>query len=223
MKDKRFIAGGVISGIWIAIAIVLVCTQAHPTELNAWGDFIAGFSAPLAFLWLVLGYLQQGDELRHSTQALRLQAEELKNSVEQQSQLVDISRRQLAQEMATLEAERESQRQKARPVFIATSGGYSSDHEIRGQIKCVAVLTNVGNKASSVRVFIENDGSRSGGMEKLLLNHGEFMKVTFSAPPESKRRLAIYYMDADNTPGQVAIDVDIANGPQHYGDTHLLS
>ncbi|NAO52177.1 hypothetical protein EZZ79_20770 [Pseudomonas syringae] len=53
----------------------------------------------MAFLWLVLRYLQQGDglrlstralelqadELRQGTEALLLQAQELKNSVEQQS------------------------------------------------------------------------------------------------------------------------------------------
>ena len=223
MRDKRFATGIGISVVWVSVAVWMLATQNHPDELNEWGDFIAGFSAPLAFFWLVLGYMQQGDELRHSTKALQLQAEELKNSVEQQSQLVDISRKQLAQEIATLEAERDSQRQKARPVFIATSGGYSADPEIAGHIKCRAVVTNVGNKASSVKVLIEKDGWQTGGTEKLLLDHGDTMRIVFSAPPQSKRRLCIYYKDANNIPGQVAIDVEIQDGPQHYGDPHLLT
>ncbi|MEZ2724102.1 hypothetical protein ACBQ21_08900 [Pseudomonas putida] len=57
--------------------------------LNELGDFAAGVFAPLAFLWLVLGYKQQGNELRQGTEALRLQAAELRSSVEQQSLLVD--------------------------------------------------------------------------------------------------------------------------------------
>lgn len=56
-------------------------------KLNELGDFLAGTFGPIAFLWLVLGFLQQGRELKLSTSALRLQAEELKNSVEQQSEM----------------------------------------------------------------------------------------------------------------------------------------
>jgi hypothetical protein len=48
-------------------------------------------AAPVAFIWLVLGFLQQGDELRLSTQALIYQVDELRESVEQQKQLVDAS------------------------------------------------------------------------------------------------------------------------------------
>lgn len=49
-------------------------------ELNELGDFLAGTFGPVAFLWLVLGFLQQGRELR-------LQSEELKNSVQQQTEM----------------------------------------------------------------------------------------------------------------------------------------
>ncbi|MCI1022591.1 hypothetical protein HWD96_10130 [Pseudomonas putida] len=52
--------------------------------LNELGDFAAGAFGPLAFLWLVLGYRQQGVELRISSEALIEQAKELKLSVEQQ-------------------------------------------------------------------------------------------------------------------------------------------
>lgn len=56
---------------------------------NELGDFLAGVFAPLAFLFLYLGYKQQGRELQQNTQALNLQAEELKNSVEQQRLLAE--------------------------------------------------------------------------------------------------------------------------------------
>ncbi len=44
-------------------------------RLNEWGDLLAGLFAPLAFLWLVVGYYQQGQELK-------AQVAELKNSVD---------------------------------------------------------------------------------------------------------------------------------------------
>lgn len=45
--------------------------------LNELGDFAAGVFGPLAFLWLVLGYRQQGKELNASTLALEQQVSEL--------------------------------------------------------------------------------------------------------------------------------------------------
>ncbi|WP_049696063.1 hypothetical protein [Pseudomonas fulva] len=56
-------------------------------ELNSVGDFLAGAFSPLAFLWLVLGFAQQGLELRISSDTLKLQVKELNESVAQQKEL----------------------------------------------------------------------------------------------------------------------------------------
>lgn len=64
-------------------------------ELNEIGDLAAGAFGPIAFLWLILGYLQQGKELKASTEALKLQAKELNNSVTQQSLMVASQERSL--------------------------------------------------------------------------------------------------------------------------------
>ena len=56
-------------------------------KLNEKGDVLAGIFSPLAFLWLVYGYLQQGQELKLNTKALEMQAQELiisNQSLEQQ-------------------------------------------------------------------------------------------------------------------------------------------
>ena len=57
-------------------------TELEVLEPNNFGDFLGGVVAPLAFLWLVVGYFQQGEELRQNTAALHLQAEELKGQKE---------------------------------------------------------------------------------------------------------------------------------------------
>lgn len=54
--------------------------------LNELGDFAAGAFGPLAFLWLVLGYRQQGQELRASSVALEAQVDELRKNIEIQQQ-----------------------------------------------------------------------------------------------------------------------------------------
>ena len=56
-------------------------------ELNNFGDFLAGAFGPLAIFWLVLGFFQQGAELRNSIKSLDVQTRELKESVMQQKDL----------------------------------------------------------------------------------------------------------------------------------------
>lgn len=56
-------------------------------KLNELGDFFAGVIGPIALLWLVFGYIQQGHELKQGTLALNLQATELKRSVDQQAKM----------------------------------------------------------------------------------------------------------------------------------------
>lgn len=78
-------------------------------ELNNFGDFLAGLAAPLAFLWLVVGYLQQGEELRLQRQQLELQREELKLQREEVKRLADEAGRQaVAVEANELHARRDT-------------------------------------------------------------------------------------------------------------------
>ncbi|WP_460111277.1 hypothetical protein [Pseudomonas sp. S3_H04] len=81
--------GTVVYLILIAMTVFFKFDGFINLGLNELGDFLAGVFGPIAFLWLVLGFLQQGRELKLSSDALRLQADELRASVEQQSHLVD--------------------------------------------------------------------------------------------------------------------------------------
>ena len=56
-------------------------------KLNEIGDFVAGAFGPVALFWLIVGYYQQRVELRNSHETLKLQAKELKASVEEQKKL----------------------------------------------------------------------------------------------------------------------------------------
>lgn len=64
-------------------------------EPNHIGDFLAGAFGPLAILWLILGFFQQGIELRENSRALDLQAAELKSATREQRELLQILRGQL--------------------------------------------------------------------------------------------------------------------------------
>jgi hypothetical protein len=74
-------------------------------ELNALGDFMAGTFAPLALLWLVIGYFQQGDELRQNSRALLLQARELRQAAEHAGGLLDVARKEHELAIEKLRAE----------------------------------------------------------------------------------------------------------------------
>jgi hypothetical protein len=79
---------GVITSAYLSLFLIVVIARSRELfslPLNELGDFAAGVFGPPAFLWLVLGYRQQGRELRESSSALRSQSAELKKSVELQA------------------------------------------------------------------------------------------------------------------------------------------
>lgn len=86
---------------------------------NEFGDFLAGAFSPVAFLWLVLGYLQQQKELQQNTKALELQATELKNSVEQYKEMVSVAREQLLSDREILEISKRERERQYKPIIKA--------------------------------------------------------------------------------------------------------
>jgi hypothetical protein len=151
VNDSRLRIGGLASVLWLFAAgtlLFLKSPELSAMSPNAWGDFFAGAFAPLAFLWLVLGYLQQGEELRLSTAALRLQAEELRNSVEQQRALVEVTRQQVESDRATLAEERQSRDEEIRPALRLEydNGSFRDD----GHTTYVLAILNVGGIASDL-------------------------------------------------------------------------
>jgi hypothetical protein len=125
--------------------------QLTPDEF---ATFLSGVFAPLAFLWLVLGFRQQGDELQNSARALWLQGEELRNSVEQQRQLVQVSRDQLAAETENRRAEEILANRNAQPIFTMPSGG----GEYQGPRRSLTFhIHSAGPTCSDVRVFLNGN------------------------------------------------------------------
>ena len=68
-------------GFGITLAWGVICAglffwkfeDAGVMTLNGWGDFLAGLAAPIALLWVVIGYMQHGEEIRVNTKVLELQ------------------------------------------------------------------------------------------------------------------------------------------------------
>lgn len=92
--------------------------EVEKLTLNEIGDLLAGVFGPVAILWLILGFFQQGIELRQNTKALELQAKELQNSVEQQRELVEVTRKQFEISQESISYERQRESEAIRPKFV---------------------------------------------------------------------------------------------------------
>lgn len=84
MKLERL--GIAITLVWLALfscLLYLKWESAASMGLNEWGDFLAGATAPIAFLWLIIGYVLQRRELTLNTNMLSLQRIELERQAKE--------------------------------------------------------------------------------------------------------------------------------------------
>ena len=109
-------------------AVVFFLKSNTAMTLNEWGDFLAGVSAPLALLWLVIGYFQHGQELQLNTAALRTQQEELHLQVEATKRLAEAAQQDLAYRQ-----QREAQ--EAEPYFVFSLVGSMSPGSVEINIE----------------------------------------------------------------------------------------
>ncbi|MTZ14643.1 hypothetical protein [Stutzerimonas degradans] len=134
--------------------------EASQMAFNEWGDFFAGVFAPLAFMWLVVGYFQQGEELRQNTlalqqqeQALQYQVEELKQSVQQQKEMVKVTQEELEINRVSIEREYRKEKLRAQPLIRKTGGESTPDKE---NIRHLVLARNIGHLINRVELSIEN-------------------------------------------------------------------
>jgi hypothetical protein len=182
MRSGLFLFGVAATVVWLATGIYLMVVRGDHSNLpkpNEWGDIFAGLAAPVAFLWLVLGFLQQGRELQLSTKALELQVTELKNSVEQQQELVKVTREQLAANVAEIERTRQDEIRAAAPFFSLSTTGYSSGSD---GIRHDLVLVNTGATATELNFQYVPPLSHVPWADLPMLGKGETAKSVLFFP-----------------------------------------
>lgn len=85
-----------LSLAWVAVMTAIAsCRGLWSLAPNEIGDFFAGIAAPVAFLWLILGYWLQRDELRMNRKELRAQNEETSRLADAASQQVFLAKQEL--------------------------------------------------------------------------------------------------------------------------------
>lgn len=145
--DRKLSKIGVIATtIYLALIVLLVAWKActlPSMPLNEIGDFLAGVFGPIAILWLILGFFQQGQELRQNNKALHMQAAELKASVQQQVAMVEAQRIGLSNFDKSL-----APLLKLDPVNFA---------EIDGVQHLLVEVANLGEYCEKIEIYFEGD------------------------------------------------------------------
>ncbi|EGQ8002320.1 TPA: hypothetical protein ACMDRZ_003863 [Vibrio cholerae] len=104
--------GLVITVIWITLISILLYLKfndAASMSLNEWGDFLAGVTAPVAFLWLIIGYMLQRKELGLNTEALILNKNEIRRQANELAQQTQFQKMQAEAAYAQSKEVREQQ------------------------------------------------------------------------------------------------------------------
>lgn len=154
---------GLVTVVWLCVilgygAFRWYAVGGWPSP-NTVGDFLAGAFSPVAFLWLILGYRQQGEELAFNTNALRDQAQELKQSVLAQESLAAAMREQ--NEITERHASAESLRRKrqGQPAFeIALTALQRQDHDF---FVARFTFTNRGAPCAGLFITVADNGVAS--------------------------------------------------------------
>jgi hypothetical protein len=184
---------------------------------NQFADFLAGCFAPLAFLWLVLGFFQQGDELRNSVTALKLQGEELRHSVEQQRQLVEVTREQLGIDRASQDAAAADAARKAAPIFHISGGfsGWSSPI-----ITSKFTISNVG---AECRQLVFDDGIHA--LNRIpLFRKGDRFDIDYQLSKEAEANPVLLIINCVNSLGQqLTFQTKLEAGGGYYGPEYKVT
>lgn len=137
--------GAIASQIWFRIP------SFYTLSLNEVGDFLAGVLGPVSIFWLILGFKQQGDELK-------AQAAEMSNSVREQKNLVNNSSKQFRAMMESLELQRKAlalqHAPRVEPYSVLSLTIESKD------IVSFAFM-NYGHEAKNVEVWKSCDGQQA--------------------------------------------------------------
>lgn len=160
-------------------------------KLNELGDFLAGTFGPVAFLWLVLGFIQQGRQLN-------LQAEELQNSVVQQTNIARATHAQVEAQIAAMDAERARYEEQFlarlifRPKHSVTSGNTKTKY---------FDIQNLGGDAVNLTVGMDPP-SLGGDIRRLgVLHRSSSVEFSFQ-----------YELDSEDVSALIVLSYETING-----------
>ncbi|MBH3472054.1 MULTISPECIES: hypothetical protein [Pseudomonas] len=181
--------------------------------LNEVGDFLAGAFGPVAFFWVVLGFVQQGEELR-------MQALDTKNAEIREEIMAKIAMEQAeAQRVAMEEARKRREREISAKFLVST--GSSGNGRRAGEAMNEIRIRNKGNKALNVEVSF---GEPFLDPHSIVLGEigadGEASQNVYlpltQGPVEGK--LILRYNDVDESPRVESFKYRVVNSRTEFND-----
>jgi len=183
-RSNRVTLGLAASVLWLVFAVVVWFEiQSGPVKPSVLGDYLAGMVSPLAFIWFVIAYFQQGEELKRNTEALSTQREEM----EHQAQLLQAQAGAL---------------QNAADALIEHTRPYVVANVVTDGISIYAILKNSGNR-SALNVDIEFDPPLSKFGKDSTFDHQNVLEQSFMPPGREVRSMVtstVYRLQAADEP-----------------------
>ena len=170
---------------------------------NEWGDFLSGGLGPIAIFWLILSFFQQSRELQHSVEALQLQAEELRLSVEQQRKMAGIAANQFDLDRAVREDQIALLTSQVLPYFVIEPGGGKSNSNQYNQDLAVK---NIGANAARYSIDISGEHISKKTLPLPSLETGNIYQTYLSVIDRHNLNdgyLALIKINSENLRGQV--------------------
>lgn len=189
----------VLTGIWILVAVSYVYADWSQVErLNAVSisALLSAVVMPLAFLWLVVGYFQQAEELRQTAEALRKQGDLLEQQVQGTKSLVLVAVRQTEATVRMVQLERRKFEEETKTRIRAAQPQFVLDEGMRHPRAGSMRLHNVGAPASNLAIITGDPAIKASIQPSTFVQSGGFVNVHFDAPDYALLHADLEYFDA---------------------------
>ncbi|NSX21865.1 hypothetical protein HTV13_18815 [Pseudomonas putida] len=137
-RTKYALIGTAVYILFFVSLTLIRRTEFVGLDLNELGDFLAGIFGPLALFWVVIGYFQQGEEVRNSTKELAHSVAELKRQSE-------TARNRFEAEKNARREEQQRHKKSIMPVFNLKASEFADDNDVR------VVHMEISNSGAQVR------------------------------------------------------------------------
>jgi hypothetical protein len=192
----------VVWGFFLCILIFFKFEDFLSLKLNELGDFSAGAFAPIAFFWLIIGYFQQGKELKLNRGALTAQVVELRQTVEQQKVMAEAATESLRISVKQFAEAAKAESRRWQPIFKFIDS--DSKFVINDEVRFVLRFDNLGQDVSNVSFSIDEPSDvymSAAKYEHPIWERGEKVELLFFANSDNYPRiegfvLGVVYHDA---------------------------